>query len=183
MPKNNQPQKSQRNPFVALCDYASQDKWCWKLACTTCGHGAFTVSFLKIVRGQHPDEESFWPNGKDNAAPLKEMGESKDFFGGTDIEAQIKLASIVAKAKLSDIQAIAKFPDWLGYIGLVINHCPNRDAQKIISEALLPQFIAMVKNDGEIYEYLKEKQIKQELININDLSRIENKSVNLINPL
>ena len=40
----------------------------------------------------------------------------------------------------------------------------------------------MVNDDKEICEYLHEKQTKQELLSINDLSRIENKSVDLVNP-
>ncbi len=105
------------------------------------------------------------------------MPQGRNFFENIHIEEQLKLASVVAEAKLSDIQAVAKFPDWLGYIGLIIHHCQNRDARKIISNAFLPQFITMLKNDKEICEYLQEKQSKQVLLSINDLSRIENKSV------
>ncbi len=174
--------QNKRNSFVALCEYASQNNWCWKIFCTTCGHSAFKISFAKIIKGQNPDEESFWPHGKENHGPLKEMEQQRDFIGAASIDAQIKLASIIAGAKLSEIQSVVKFPDWLGYIGLVIHHCPSHEARKIISDALLPQFIEMVKDDKEIYKYLHEKQTKQELLSINDLSRIESKSVDLANP-
>lgn len=163
----------QRNPFVALCEIASQNNWCWKMYCTTCGHGAFKVSFSKIARGQHPDDNSFWPYGKDNHAPLKEMNDYGDFFRNTSEDSQLKLVSVVAEAKLSDIQAVAKFPDWLGYIGLVMTHCSSRSAFKILSDAFLPQFIVLLKNDEGTCKYLKEKQSEQELLNINDLSKIE----------
>ncbi len=172
--KETKGQKStKRNPFVALCDYASRGNWCWNIVCTTCGHSAFKVSFSKIVNGQHPDDESFWPYGKDNSAPLKEMDSYGDFFRNTPISNQNELVYIVAGAKISDIQAVAKFPDWLGYIGLVIHHCPNEEARKVLSNAFLPQFIALVKNNKEAYDYLQEKQSKQEMLNVNDLSRIE----------
>lgn len=182
--KNKQDQNIKRNSFVALCDYASRNNWCWKLFCTTCGHGAFSISFSKIVNDKHPDDDSFWPYGMKNHAPLKEADEYRDFWRvDASIAMQIKLASIVAEAKVGDIQTVAKFPDWLGYIGLVINHCPRREARKIISESFLPQFIEMLKNNKEICEYLQEKQTKQELLSINDLSRIESKSVDLVTPL
>jgi|SRR3990167_2968679 len=164
---------SQRNPFVALCDYASQNNWCWKIFCTTCGHGAFKVSFSKIVHGQHPDDESFWPNGKENHSPLQKMEVYSDFFRGASAVVQMKLSSIVAEAKLADIQAVAKFPEWLGYIGLVIHRCPSRDSKKIISDAFLPQLITLVKNDKEVYDFLQKKQSRQEFLSIGDLSRIE----------
>lgn len=40
----------------------------------------------------------------------------------------------------------------------------------------------MVRDHKEICEYLQEKQSKNELLSINDLSRIENKSIDLKNP-
>jgi len=167
-------QNTPRNPFVALCDYASRNNWCWKIFCTTCGHGAFRVTFSKIIHDQHPDDKSFWTNGQDNAAPLKELEKYGDFVRDATVVNQLKLASIVAEAKILDIQSVAKFPDWLGYIGLVIHHCPSHEARKAMSDSFLPQFIAMVKNDKEICEYLQEKQKGQELLSIDDLERIEN---------
>ncbi|MCX6782034.1 MAG: hypothetical protein NTW66_02880 [Candidatus Magasanikbacteria bacterium] len=171
-------QNRQRNSFVALCDYASRSNWCWNIVCTTCGHGAFKVSYAKIINGQNPDDESFWPYGKENDDSLKEMNVNRVFLGDASADAQIKLASVVAKAKLSDIQSVAKFPDWLGYIGLVIHHCPNQEARKIISDSFLSQFIELLKDKAGIREYLSQKQAKQELLDINDLSRIENEIVN-----
>jgi len=171
-----------RNPFIALCDYASQNNWCWKLFCTTCGHGSFKVAFTKIISGQNPDDASFWPNGKDNAALLKEVDQYRDFWSEASIANQHKLATIVADAKLSEIKSVAKYPDWLGYIGLVIHHCPSREAREKISESLLLQFISMLKDDKEICDYLQNKLAQKEILSINDLSRIESKSVDLKNP-
>jgi len=94
----------------------------------------------------------------------------------------MKLASIVADAKLSEIKDVAKYPDWLGYIGLVIHHCPSRESREKISESFLPQFISMLKDDKEICDYLQNKQTQKETLSINDLSRIESKSVDLKNP-
>ena len=173
---------TKRNSFVALCDYASRGNWCWKIFCTTCGHGAFRVAFSKLIHNLHPDNKSFWPYGSENHSLLKESDKFNDFWRDSKKENQIKLARIVAKSKLFDIKDITKFPDWLGYIGLVIHHCPNRDARKIISDSFLSQFINILKGNKEIVSYLQEKKSKNELLSINDLSRIENKRVNLINP-
>ncbi len=162
-----------RNPFVALCDHASRGNWCWKLFCTTCGHGAFHVSFSKIVRGQHPDDESFWPNGKKNHSPLKELAEYNDFHGDTNPEAQEKLAYIDVGAKLTDIQAVAKFPDWLGYIGIVLQHCQDFNARMILSDALLPQFMPLVKSRKDTQEYFKGKHSERRPLEISDLSLVE----------
>ncbi len=177
--KKNQQKNIKRNAFVALCDHASRNNWCWNLFCTTCGHGSFSVALSKIAHGLHPDDESFWPHGKENHSLLKESEQYGDFWRNSNPPPTIqgKLASIVADAKISDIQAVAKYPDWLGYIGLVVNHCPNREPRGVISESLLPQFIDMLKNNREICEYLNGKQSRHELLSINDLSRIESRSV------
>lgn len=166
-----------RNPFVALCEYASLKDWCWKIHCTTCGHGAFKVAFSKIIHDQHPDDDSFWPHGKSNHALLKEVDKYNDFWMRADTINQLKLATTVAAAKISDIQAIAKFPDWLGYIGLVINHCSDYEARKIISDKLIPQFIVMTKDNEELCNYLKKKHSENGILNIDDLGWIEHGKV------
>jgi len=171
---NNRPKSiKKRNPFVALCEYASNGNWCWKVYCTTCGHTAFKVSFSKLIRGQHPDDETFWPYGKENHSPLKEAKDYGDFIRNASTDNQILLTKIVAEAKLSDIQKVAKFPDWLGYLGLVINHCPNAESQKILSDSLLPQFIVLAANNLALREYLMGKMDKHEFINLADLEKIE----------
>jgi len=163
---------TKRNAFVALCESASNNNWCWKMFCTTCGHGAFRVSFSKLIRGLHPDDDLFWPYGKDNSAPLKELNDYRDFCGDTSIANHQKLASIVGEAKISDIQAVAKFPDWLGYIGLVMGHS-DINALVVISNAFLPQFIDLVKDNEDLCAYFQKKQSREELLKISDLEKIE----------
>lgn len=176
--------KQERNPFVALCEYASQNNWCWKLFCTTCGHGPFSIALSKIAHDLHPDSKDFWINDKGKQPFLDESSQYGDFWrnASPSIELQSKLASIVADAKLAEIQAVAKFPDWLGYIGLVINHCSDHASRRIVSDAFLPQFIAMLNENSDLQKYFREKQSRGELLSINDLSRIEAGKKDLENP-
>jgi len=172
--KNN----TKRNPFVALCEYASQNNWCWKITCTTCGHSAFKVAFSKLVRGEHPDDDSFWLNGKENHSALKEIEKYDDFRKrNIDSDIQLRLAKIVAKAKICDIQKISRFPDWLGYIGLVVHYCYNDEASKILSESLILQFMELLKDDKYITENLNKKQI----LFISDLEELEDSIRYVIN--
>jgi len=165
--------KTIRNSFVALCEYASQNNWCWKITCTTCGHSAFKVAFSKLVKDQHPDNDSFWPLGKSNSTQLKEADDNDDFRRRASLENQLKLASIVSDAKISHIQQVAKFPDWLGYIGLVIHHCPSHQARKLLSDAYIPQFIEITSEDRELSGYFKKMQSDDGILSINDLSKVE----------
>lgn len=171
-----------RNSFVALCEYASQNNWCWNLFCTTCGHGAFRVAFSKLIQDQHPDNDSFWPHGRSNSDPLREMDDNNDFWREASVANQLKLTTIVAGAKISDIQEVAKFPDWLGYIGLVINHCSDREARELLSDAFIPQFIIMTEKNTELSNYLKKMQSDNSILGINDLSRIESGKAKLDKP-
>ena len=162
---------TRRNPFIALCEYASQNNWCWKITCTTCGHSAFRVAFSKLVRNEHPDDDIFWPNGKENHSVFKERNDYNDFNGRSiDGDIQLKLARIVADAKISDIQKSAKFPDWLGYIGLVMHYCYNDEASKILSDSLILQFKELFQTNKYIMEYLNNKQI----LSVHDLEILEN---------
>ncbi len=158
-----------RNSFVGLCEYASQKNWCWKLWCTTCGHQELSVGLLKIAYGLNPDCEEFLQSGISSS----HVHYSRNGIPSLDI--QEELARCVASASLEEIRKVSKYPDWLGYVGLAINHCSSYSARKIISDSYLPQFILMFDKNIDLQNYLREKQSKGELLNIEDLSIIENK--------
>jgi hypothetical protein len=169
-----------RNPFVALCEYASSSDWCWKLHCTTCGHSGFRVAFAKIIKGLHPDDENFWPEGKHGARDLYlERDKFDDFVTmNSKISSNRELAEVVAGAKIGNIRKVAKFPEWLGYLGLVIFHCRDRKSKQILSDSLFPQLLDIVDKETSGYKLLKEKQTSGESINIGDLEVIEKEMIN-----
>ena len=45
--------KNKRNPFIAVSEIASKNRWCWKLTCTTCGATELRSSLQKIAEGFH----------------------------------------------------------------------------------------------------------------------------------
>lgn len=124
-----------------------------------------------MVRDEHPDDDIFWPNGKENHSVFKERNNYDDFNSSSiDINAQLKLARIVVDAKIDDIRKIAKFPDWLGYIGLVIHYCYNDEASKILSDLLILQFKELLKENKYMIDYLDNKQT----LSARDLEILEN---------
>lgn len=167
--------ESDRNPFLALCDSASQNNWCWNINCTTCGHGAFRVSFSKLIAGEvHPDYVMFWPNGKNNNNMLQEYKKHPEYrYFHYNYDNQQKLVEIVAGVKIADLKVLCRFPDWLGYIGLVMAHCPSRRAQMTLSSHFIPQFLTLFEKDNEIKGYLENKQLNNEPLTIADLNKIE----------
>jgi hypothetical protein len=55
------------------------------------------------------------------------------------------LQRIVARATLTNIAAVAPFPDWLGYIGLALAYTEQAEqARPLLTRALAPQFRELV---------------------------------------
>lgn len=164
--------------FAALCKVASENNWCWKITCTTCGHSGFRVAFSKLAQGLDPREDSFWPYGFDDWEQLKDQDEYDDFkydynAKAPDIDIQKELAIIASEANIEHIDQTSRFPDWLGYIGLVIEHCQHPDAQKILSKSLLPQLATLIEHDPALHKKLEDKMTSNEPLVVWDLSGIE----------
>ncbi len=167
---------NQRNPFIALCDYASQNNWCWRINCTTCGHTAFRVGYSMLVKGYHPDEESLWPSkSKNDQDMMKESDIFNDFRIDTRssiIQSQIKLAEIVSEIKLPDLIAVSKNQDdWMAYLGLVLHHCPTIKTKTILSESLTKQLVENTDNES-IKDYLKNKDHRTDFLTEKDMSAL-----------
>jgi len=67
------------------------------------------------------------------------------------------LQHIVGKACLSKIAQQSKFPDWLGYIGLVLHLSQLAErSDPLISRGLIPQFLELVLAGSEAGSVLRE---------------------------
>ena len=138
--------ESKRNAFVALCELASREKWCWRIGCTTCGCMQFRHSFKKLINGLHPDS----PNWLRQRRP-------RDIIRDFSISEQSILVDIVSNAKIEDIAKIAHYPDWLGYLGLVLLFCEEIESQtRTLSCSLIPQFLNLLPKHSASYKYFKQ---------------------------
>lgn len=184
-----------RNAFEALCDYASIYSWSWDFSHRLLGQRNLRVGFAKIIRGEHPDDDNFWPKSEKvinidlDSNLCKTYGEFVILpYSNTRIKQsnQIKLAKIVASANLENIRKTyltvkrrSSEPiriysnDWLGYIGVVIDICwESQEAMQIISEGLIPQFIHMT-DEEETKAFLAKKLESKEHLTIGDLGVLE----------
>lgn len=83
------------NNFEQACIEATKNNWCWKIHCSTCGNHEFYLLFAELCQTTDRFDLSL--------------------DKGTALEAFIT----------ADIQYISKscrFPDWLGYLGLVLHN-------------------------------------------------------------
>ena len=99
-----------KNSFNELCELASKKKWCWTLYCSTCAHMNFRYAFQEIANSD-PIFDSQWQPSKDTKFPRSFSKREK-----------LRILETCLEANLEEISLKCSFPDWLGYLGLVIHH-------------------------------------------------------------
>jgi tetratricopeptide (TPR) repeat protein len=152
-----------RNPFLALAELASKKNWCWNIYCTTCGWLDFKLGFLKLVNGKHPDK-SEWIIKREKYSNLHP-------FGLTTTQKE-RLLDIVAGVSVKELSKVAKFPDWLGYLGLVLFSCQIVEWRtRQMTKALIPQFLEIV--DSRDAERLERRLLDKSTIMLSDLEFVE----------
>lgn len=107
------------NPFEELCKLASEERWCWNMYCSTCGHMHFKLAFLALARGESPSDPSWKIHADSSSGSLGEIPRAFD-----DVQ-QETLCDICSKADLKVISESCSFPAWLGYLGLVLRYTPS----------------------------------------------------------
>jgi hypothetical protein len=136
-----------RNPFTALCELASRERWCWKLVCTTCGHGAFRWALRALAQGRHPDDVD-WPvhcGAGWTSTTLARRNGPLPPGPPWPLQVQRALQEIVAASDLRDVAASASSPDWLGYLGLALWYTDDAEqAEGVITRGLVPQLLGFV---------------------------------------
>ena len=148
-----------QNAFEALCDLASREVWCWKMACTTCGHMVFRYGFMELSKGKHPDAPD-WIVHSDNKYQLYQeinpvwgcSGQSND----PSREDQIKLISIQSRASISRISKRCRLPAWLGYLGLGLSYTdPVESEAKQLTASWKPQLLRLLPSNGNVMHLLR----------------------------
>jgi hypothetical protein len=96
------------HPLVELARRANARQLCWKIACTTCGAGELRGGISLLARGDRLDQTP-WPA----------LGPPYDSSPLTPAEAD-GLARVCISAPLARVARAASFPDWLGYLGMIL---------------------------------------------------------------
>jgi hypothetical protein len=138
------------NAFEALCELASKEGWCWNLMCTTCGHMHFRYAFSEMAKGKSPLDQGWVV--KSRRSPGKVLGAAPREY--SEDECKI-IINICKEADLTKIALNCKFPDWLGYLGLVLAHMNNAsDEFKALSVSWSLQLKKMVNIHSAIFVQL-----------------------------
>ena len=167
-----------KNQFEKVCIIASKNNWCWKLFCTTCGCRDIRGAFYSIGINQNI------PTNLRRISQINNSYRVNTEF--SDTELNIFLQSVIT-SNLFNISKNCKFPDWLGYIGLVLHlyggwnryyeiaRTMGKTPLIDVAKALCPQLIQMVHKDSNAFIILNniiESDYMIEL-KVSDLEQIE----------
>jgi hypothetical protein len=142
------------NAFDALCELASKESWCWKVPCSTCGNYDFRYAFLQLADGKHPSD----PNWMDTA--FIENHKIYAFPHEYTHKAEQAVLKTCLESSLMNIGNDCKFPDWLGYIGVVMSHMrprynENQDLYNALSKLWGQQMQEIIPKTSLIYARLE----------------------------
>ena len=159
------------NKFEKLCRLASDEHWCWNLACTTCGHALFRYAFAELASGKTPGKDDWVVHRRYRKRILNTLGSVPRNYSD---EQRSRVLSICTEASLSKIQDSCKFPDWLGYLGLVlVRMSSDTEAYRRLSKNWASQLSSLVSEGSEIQIRLSEIAEGEDILNIKDLEACE----------
>lgn len=139
------------NPFEELCKLAAREKWCWRLCCTTCGHLHFRYAFAELAAGKSPVERGWVVHGR-RSRYQQAIGPYPKSYTEEQKEA---VNTVCCGANLREISKSCRFPDWLGYLGLVLFYMESdSDSFLKLSRNWALQLSQLVSKESPIYSRL-----------------------------
>jgi len=164
---------TERNAFNALCLLASREKWCWKLFCTTCGHGHFRCALFELAEGRHPEKDG-WLTRQRPPASAHTLGDWQTIT--TAIQQSERLHRLLAGASLTDIAEHCGFPDYLGYLGLALNYTEQLEQRnRLLTPLWSTQLLDIVEKDSSAASMLRKRiSLTDRWLTWRDLDGLEN---------
>lgn len=158
------------NRFEALCRLASEERWCWNLCCTTCGHMHFRYGFVELAKEKSPLDKGWLVHSR-RTKYTEVLGPLPRHYTEDEKETVLRICS---ESNISSIAQNCKYPDWLGYLGLVLEHM-NTDSEtfKLLSSRWASCLSNFVIQDSIIHDRLIQLSRKKGLLNIRDLEKCE----------
>lgn len=148
------------NAFDALCVLASAEGWCWKYPCSTCANMEFRYGYLELSQGKHPQDQN-WIMTQDDITNGKVYEFPYKFPFEYPLEDREAVLKICLESNLSVINDTCKFPDWLGYIGLILRYMDSwREPSKLyekVSEHWAKQLMEIIPKTSTAYSMLESK--------------------------
>lgn len=158
------------NPFEELCKLASSENWCWKLSCTTCAHMHFRYAFLELASGKSPTGSDWIVHNK-NTTYSSLLGLMPSTYSEKQKQ---EITVICSNAKLWSIANVCKFPDWLGYLGLILKHMYSDNKCYLkLSVSWASQLSELIPKELAVQQRLAKVINGRDLLSIQDLEHCE----------
>ena len=136
-----------RNAFLALAVLANRERWCWNLACTTCGRHELRHGLQELIRGVHPDSTR-WQLHRSQDRPRPERFEN--IAPRLTQLQQALLLGIISQVDIKELEQHCRFPDWLGLIGVVLDETTEAEGEtRILTNCLVPQLIDLMERESD----------------------------------
>ena len=148
---------------------ADCESWCRNLGCTTCGCHVFRHGLHELARGAHPDSEQWTLHFRQGEFP-----ESFDAApAALSVTEQAVVSAIVSQLDIRDLKRRCRLPNWLGYLGIVLQQTMEAEAEtKLLTHTLLPQLLAAI-DDPVAHRSLKDWFGEGRLLRWQDLEEFE----------
>lgn len=147
---------AERNAFTAICLLASREQWCWNINCTTCGHMYFRYGFFEIGAGRHPDRDG-WLTRKEFHQQLSTLGDLRTVTAA--IRRSERLHQVASDASLSEIAGGCRFPDFLGYLGLLLHYTSELEHRnRRLTPVWSRQLLELVDENAPPAQMLRQRQ-------------------------
>jgi hypothetical protein len=99
-------------------------------------------AFVELARGKHPSNPAWFVTGA-NHAGLVELPDPWHSFVPDEGE-QRKLLQLIASTPPRELLEAARFPDWLGHIGLALYLMQSLESkERIVTRGFVPQLLAV----------------------------------------
>jgi len=158
------------NEFNALCRLASAEGWCWNLACTTCGHLHFRYAFVELALGKNPVDRNWIVRARQTRYQDSIGSFPRNY---SEIQKE-KVLNICADADIGQIALSCKFPDWLGYLGLILAHMKMENEAYIqLSQKWASQLKDLVMTGTSTWDQLDEISSGKYSLTLDNLKSVE----------
>jgi hypothetical protein len=119
---------------------ASRREVCWRIHCTTCGAGELRSGVFLLARRVplrlvalpvHTNPELFTMNAVSDELPTVAWHRLASPRGKLRAAEADHLTKVCVEARLRDLARAAAFPDWLGYLGIILDELQGYDEQRL----------------------------------------------------
>jgi len=133
----------------------------------------FRYAFIELLQGHHPDDGN-WATRKGNHRNLERRVGSMNGMRDWDLMDMVALQKVCVGADIRKISEQCRFPDWLGYLGLVLGHaCGAEVINGKLTKAWAGQLADMLDPDTETAKSLRAKAEGSSPLTLDDLEKVE----------